>query len=124
MPCSWEPYQYSIFSWILNEQVEISRQEFFTVFKRPDFRKNEILTIFAKLTIKFYWDCKQRFCLPNLNNAKTVLKSEIEVITNCNSNLKTLYRNSGIDLNREWSNGGTVTVPGTVTVSCTRTVHI
>ncbi len=88
----------SIFSWILNEQVEISRQELFTVFNRPDFRKNELLTIFAKLTIKFYRDCKQIFCLPNLNNAKTVLKSEIEVITHCNPKLKAMYCNSGIDL--------------------------
>jgi hypothetical protein len=29
-----------IFSWILEENVEISRQEFFTVFNRANFRKN------------------------------------------------------------------------------------
>jgi hypothetical protein len=76
-------------------------RNFFTVFNRPDFRKNELLTIFAKLIIKFYWDCKQRFCLPNLNTAKTILKSEIKIITHCNSKLKAMYLNSGIDLNRE-----------------------
>jgi len=90
-----------IFSWILDENVEISRQEFFTVFNRPDFRKNDCLTILSKLIIKFYWDCKQRFCLPTLTAAKTVLKSEMEVMTKCNSKVKNIYINSGLNLYRE-----------------------
>jgi hypothetical protein len=90
-----------IFSWILEENVEISRQELFTVFNRADFRKNDCLTILSKLIIKFYWDCKQGFCLPTLSAAKTVLKCEMEVMTKCNSKVKNIYINSGLNLYRE-----------------------
>jgi hypothetical protein len=90
-----------IFSWLLNSQVEISRHELFTVFNRDDFRKNDFLTIFSKLLLKYYWDCKQRFCIPTLQNAKTILRGELEVLVQCNAKIRSIHVNSGINFNRE-----------------------
>jgi hypothetical protein len=89
------------FSWLLNTDTVISRQELFTIFKRDDFRKNDFLTIVAKLLLKYYWDCKQRFCLPSLQNAKTVLTKELEILIHCNSKIRQIHANSGLILNRE-----------------------
>jgi hypothetical protein len=91
----------NIFSWLLDTETVISRQELFTIFKREDFRKNDFLTIFAKLLLKYYWDCKQRFCLPTLQNAKVVLIKELEILIHCNSKIRQIHANSGIVLNRE-----------------------
>ncbi len=88
-----------IFSWQLESPVENSRQELFTVFNRADFRKIDFLTIFSKLLLKYYWDCKQRQCLPNLQNAKTVFKSELNIIIHCNLKIHMIYENSGINFN-------------------------
>jgi hypothetical protein len=90
-----------IFSWLLDTETVISRQELFTIFKREDFRKNDFLTIFSKLLLKYYWDCKQRFCLPTLNNAKVTLIKELEILIQCNSKIRQIHANSGIMLNRE-----------------------
>jgi hypothetical protein len=90
-----------IFSWLLNSQVEISRHELFTVFNRDDFRKNDFLTIFSKLLLKYYWDCKQRFCIPTLQNAKTIIRGELEVLVQCNAKIRAIHVNSGINFNRE-----------------------
>jgi hypothetical protein len=89
------------FSWLLNTDTVISRQELFTIFKRDDFRKNDFLTIVAKLLLKYYWDCKQRFSLPSLQNAKTVLTKELEILIHCNSKIRQIHANSGLILNRE-----------------------
>jgi hypothetical protein len=70
-------------------------------FNRADFRKNDFLTIFSKLLLKYYWGCKQRQCLSNLQNAKTVLKSELSIIIHCNLKIRMIYENSGINFNRE-----------------------
>jgi hypothetical protein len=90
-----------IFSWLLNTNAVISRLEFFTPFNRADHRKNDFLTLFSKLYLKYYWDCKQRFYLPNLSNAKLILISELSTIIQCNPKIRLIYKNSGIDFNRE-----------------------
>jgi hypothetical protein len=90
-----------IFSWLLDSQVEISRHELFTIFNRDDFRKNDFLTIFSKLLLKYYWDCKQRLCIPTLQNAKIILRGELEVLVQCNAKIRTIHANSGINFNRE-----------------------
>ncbi len=90
-----------IFSWLLDSQVEISRHELFTIFNRDDFRKNDFLTIFSKLLLKYYWDCKQRSCIPTLQNAKIILRGELEVLVQCNAKIRTIHANSGINFNRE-----------------------
>jgi hypothetical protein len=87
-----------IFTWILGELANITRQEFFVSFNRPDHRKNETLFIFCALIKKYIWDCKQRFSLPNLQNAKVYLREEIKIINFCSSKAKRTILNSGINL--------------------------
>jgi len=90
-----------IFSWILETNTLITRHEFFTVFNRADHRKNDALNLISKILLKYYWDCKQRHCLPNFENAKTILKSEFTTLTACNKKIRTIIENSGILFNRE-----------------------
>jgi hypothetical protein len=90
-----------IFSWILGTNTIISRQELFTIFNRDDHRKNDFLTVFSKLLLKYYWDCKQRFYLPTFTNAQLVLKSEVKTLLHCNLKLRTIYDNCGIDIYRQ-----------------------
>jgi hypothetical protein len=90
-----------IFSWILETNTLITRHELFTVFNRADHRKNDALNLISKILLKYYWDCKQRHCLPNFENAKTILKSEFTTLTACNKKIRTIIENSGILFNRE-----------------------
>jgi len=91
----------NIFSWMLDTNTVVTRNEIFTVFNRADHRKNDALNLLSKILLKYYWDCKQRFCLPNLENAKVILRSEINTLKLCNKKIRTIFDNSGIDLNRE-----------------------
>jgi hypothetical protein len=88
----------SVFSWVLGEPANISRQEFFVQFNKPDHRKNEALFLISTLLKKYIWDCKQRFGLPNLGNAKIFLREEIKIIRYCSSEANTIFQNSGITL--------------------------
>jgi hypothetical protein len=93
-----ERFVEQIFTWILGEPANITRQEFFVSFNRPDHRKNETLFIFCALIKKYIWDCKQRFSLPNLQNAKVYLRKEIKIINFCSRKAKRTILNSGIIL--------------------------
>ena len=86
-----------IFSWILGTAANVSRQEFFVNFSRADTTKNETLFIISMLLKKFMWDCKQRFCLPNIQNAKSFIREEIKIMTSCSSKARTVIFNSGIN---------------------------
>jgi hypothetical protein len=88
----------SVFSWVLGEPINISRQEFFVHFNRPDHRKNEALFLISALVKKYIWDCKQRYTLPNLNHAKIFLREEIKIIRFCSSDANVIFQNSGITL--------------------------
>jgi hypothetical protein len=93
-----ERFVEQIFTWILGEPANITRQEFFVSFNRPDHRKNETLLIFSTLIKKYIWDCKQRFSLPNFENAKTYLREELKIINFSSSKAKRIILNSGINL--------------------------
>jgi hypothetical protein len=75
-----------------------TRQEFFTEFNRDNFcpAKNEVLTITGKLALRFIWDCKQRFCLPDLTHLKTSVKLELESVSSINKCLKHKIRDCGL----------------------------
>ena len=66
----------SIFSWILGEPANITRQELFVDFNRQDHTKNDFLDIISILIKKYIWDCKQRFSLPGIENAKIYIREE------------------------------------------------
>ncbi len=90
----------SIFKWASNDDVfEFSRKEYFCFFSRDDLtkEKNFILTFIAKTVLKFIWDCKQRFCLPTVNQCKTYLQQEI--ICNCSvsGNFKQMFTSTGFN---------------------------
>jgi hypothetical protein len=87
-----------IFSWILGAPANITRQEFFVSFNRPDHRKNEALFLLSALVKKYMWDCKQRFSLPNLQNAKNFLREELKIISYCSGKARQMFLNSGISL--------------------------
>ncbi len=91
----------NIFSWILETNTLVTRHELFSVFNRADHRKNDALNLISKILLKYYCDCKQRHCLPNFENAKTILKSEFTTLTACNKKICTIIENSGINFNRE-----------------------
>jgi hypothetical protein len=44
------------------------------------------------------WDCKQRFSLPNLQNAKICFREELKIISHCSSKARQIILNSGIIL--------------------------
>jgi hypothetical protein len=91
-----ERFVEAIFSWILGEPANISRQEFFVSFNKPDHRKNYALLIVSVLVKKYLWDCKQRYALPNLEHAQIFIREEIKIIRYCSSKANTILQNSGI----------------------------
>jgi hypothetical protein len=93
-----ERFVEDFFSWVLSEPANVTRQEFFVSFNRPDHRKNETLFLISALLKKYMWDCKQRFSLPNLQNAKIYLREELKIISHCSSKARQIILNSGIIL--------------------------
>jgi hypothetical protein len=87
----------SIFSWILGERANISRQEFFVNFNRHDHKKNEALFLISMLIKKFMWDCKQRFTIPNLEHAKVFIKEEIKIMCYCSKKAKKIFSNADLE---------------------------
>jgi hypothetical protein len=88
-----------IFKWITNDgALEISRKEYFSFFDRREFctEKNFILTIVSKLVLKFIWDSKQRYCLPNINHCKLTVNNELKSICAVNKKFRTMYDKSGL----------------------------
>jgi len=93
-----ERFVEDFFSWVLSEPANITRQEFFVSFSRPDHRKNYALFLISALLKKYIWDCKQRFSLPNLQYAKIYLREELKIISHCSSKARQIILNSGIIL--------------------------
>jgi hypothetical protein len=91
-----ERFVESIFSWVLGEPANISRQEYFVCFNKPDHRKNYALLIISVLVKKYLWDCKQRFTIPDLDLAKIYLREELKIICFCSSKANTVLQNSGL----------------------------
>jgi hypothetical protein len=87
-----------IFKWVTDDLTfEISRKEYFAFFNRVELsnQKNYILTIVAKLVLKFIWDSKQRYCVPNSLHCKMTIVSELSSIAFINKKFKTLLNESG-----------------------------
>jgi hypothetical protein len=93
-----ENFVESIFSWILGEVANISRQEFFVNFNRTDHRKNDALFLLSMLIKKFMWDSKQRFVLPNIDHAKIYIKEEVKIMSYCSKKAKKIFSNSGLEV--------------------------
>jgi hypothetical protein len=66
-------------------------------FNRPDHQKIEMLFIASMLLKKYLWDCKQRFCLPIFDNAKSFIREEIKIMSACSNKAKTAFLNAGVN---------------------------
>jgi hypothetical protein len=87
-----------VFRWMLNDRdFEISRKECFAFFDRVLYgpEKNFVLTFGTKVVLKFIWDSKQRFCLPNISHCKLTIMSELKGTAAINKKFRTMYENSG-----------------------------
>ena len=87
----------NIFSWILREPANITRQEFFVGFNRQNHRNNDALFIVSALLKKYLWDCKLRFTLPNLERGKIFITEQIKILKFVSGKSKQIFLNS--DLN-------------------------
>jgi hypothetical protein len=77
-----------MFIWITNDRnFDFSRHEFFTIFNRINFNRslNMVLTLCSKLLIKFIWDSKQHYVLPNIDHAKFAIQNEINKMVSCSN---------------------------------------
>ena len=90
----------SYFSFILNENIVITRQELFVGFTKYTNEKNDLLFYITKLFLKFIWDCKVRKILPNLESCKGFISSEIQCMKRLNKDIEILVENSGILFNQ------------------------
>jgi hypothetical protein len=88
------------FKWVTDDPTfEISRKELFAFFDRNELsnQKNIVLTFITKILLKFIWDSKQRYCLPNLLHCKITITSELTSISSTNKKFKAIYNESGYD---------------------------
>jgi hypothetical protein len=87
-----------MFKWLTNNiTFEFTRKELFTFFDRADLTndKNTVLTYASKTILKFVWDSKQRFCLPNINHCKTNLTQEINCLSKISGKFRNILTRSG-----------------------------
>jgi hypothetical protein len=87
-----------MFQWLTNDNTfDFTRKELFTFFDRADltYEKNTILTYASKIILKFVWDSKQRFCIPNINHCKITLEQEIGCISKISSKFRNILIRSG-----------------------------
>ena len=90
------------FNWLLEENFfEISRREFFSVFKLNNNFLNEILNISCRLFMKFLWDCRLRSCVPQLLLLKNYIKTEFCIMKNINGAFERALIGSNINIERE-----------------------
>jgi ribosomal protein L24E len=50
------------------------------------------------LVKKFMWDCKQRFSLPNIENAKIFIQEEVKIMRYCSKKARKIFLNSEIEV--------------------------
>jgi hypothetical protein len=87
-----------IFKWVTGDiTFEISRKELFALFSRDDLsnQKNFFLTVISKIVLKFIWDSKQRYCLPNFSQCKITIISQISSIAAIHKKFKKIYDETG-----------------------------
>jgi hypothetical protein len=83
-----------------------SRREYFTNFERREIgcAKNMALTLIAKFILKYIWDCKTRFTLPETERCWDFLCDKILTLVSTNKKFRKLWE--GSELNRNMIEGG------------------
>jgi hypothetical protein len=93
-----ETFVDNMFKWFANDNnFEISRKELFIMFDRPTYSsaKNQVLTVFSKLLLKFLWDSKQRYNLPCSVHGKIAISSALTSMIETSRKFKTFFHSSG-----------------------------
>jgi hypothetical protein len=78
-----------------------SRREYFTNFDRRElsYTKNMVLTLVSKFLLKYIWDCKTRFTIPNMVNCWEFLCDKILTLISNNNKFRKLWEGSDFVLN-------------------------
>jgi exonuclease III len=88
------------FRWCYNmdDAYVISRQEFFLIQRSAGTLTGTTLikSTLAKLFQKYIWDCRNRFCLPNLDSAKEIVSQEIKTIVGISKKMRENLNDSGL----------------------------
>jgi hypothetical protein len=101
---STEPVVLGILAWFVNNDIEyerISRQNYFGTFNTDSISKNILMQLVCALIKKYIWDCKQRFCLPDLECGKDFLKEEMDRIIGQSTKIRKAYDSSEYNIYRE-----------------------
>jgi hypothetical protein len=53
--------------------------------------------LLSMLVKKYIWDCKQRFTLPNMENAKSFIREEVKIMCCCSKKAKKIFLNADFD---------------------------
>jgi hypothetical protein len=90
----------SFFRWCYNKNDDfvISRNDYFLI-QCIDGSLNGttlIKTVLAKVFLKYIWDCRNRFCLPNLESAKEITTQEIKTIISISTKMRAYLNDSGL----------------------------
>jgi hypothetical protein len=95
-----ENFKIQFFTWAFDSENQyfISRSELFHIFTENDFITGTCLvkTTITKLYLKYIWDCRNRKNLPDLELAKTQLKSNLKNISNVSPKMKSYILDSGL----------------------------
>jgi len=89
------------FRWAYNKDdtFHISCTELFIIQKGRilgDDAKSKFQTLIAKIFLKYIWDCKIRFNIPNLVDSKTFAMDQVRSMYMASSNLRSEIDNSGL----------------------------
>jgi hypothetical protein len=81
-----------------NDNFVFSRREYFSTFERREasYALNQTLTIVTKIIIKYIWDCKNRFSIPNADGCLESIKEKIQLQYDVNSSFSRFIVNSGL----------------------------
>jgi hypothetical protein len=89
-----------------NDDFLFSRREYFATFERRELSntKNTVLTLISKMLIKYIWDCKTKFFVPDLENCWDNLKLKIAGLLLNSKKFKKLWEGAGFALDLENEN--------------------
>jgi hypothetical protein len=84
-----------------DDNFVFSRREFFATFHRQElsYTKNLTLTVIAKFLIKYVWDCKTRFRIPEMENCWEFFCDKITFLVGNNNRFRKLWEGSGMAMN-------------------------
>jgi hypothetical protein len=88
------------FVWAYNEEANyaISRNDLFLVQNvNGEYNCTTLIkTIIAKLFLKYIWDCRNRFSLPNFPEAKNIITSDLLTLVNSGNSIRRNFNDSGL----------------------------